>query len=288
MADEPQTIQNIRENIKKDLRGQYPDREINAITDILFRERLQLEKHETGLNRNRILAPTDLHWFEIAIRKLKSGHPVQHLIGYADFYGMKLVVSPEVLIPRPETEELVQWIIEDNKHTQPVIFDIGTGSGCIALALKKNIPGARVVAMDVDGSALVFASKNAASLELDIEFYLHDILSEIPPRDLPVPDIIVSNPPYIPASTKKDMSPRVTEHEPSIALFVPDDKPLLFYDAIAGFSKRQLSQGGSLYLEINEKFPAEVLDLLTDMGFHDPEMRRDINGKDRMIKAIRK
>jgi release factor glutamine methyltransferase len=288
MADEPQTVKTLRENIKKDLRGQYPDREINAITDILFRERLQFERHEAGLNRNRILDPGDRQWFEKAIRKLKSGHPVQHLTGHADFYGLKLVVSPEVLIPRPETEELVHWIIEDNKHLQPVIFDIGTGSGCIALALKKNIPGARVLAMDVDGSALVLASKNAGMLELDMEFFMHDILSEIPPRDLPAGDIIVSNPPYIPAGEKKDMAPRVAAHEPAIALFVPDDKPLLFYDAIAGFSHRQLRPGGLLYLEINEKFPTEVLDLLRTKGFFDPELRRDINGKNRMIKAIRK
>ncbi len=286
MADESPTIQTIRENIKKDLSGQYPDREINAITEILFRERLQLEKHETGLNRNRVLATADQQWFAKAIRKLKSGSPVQHITGLADFYGMKLYVSPEVLIPRPETEELVQWIIEGNTHPHPVIIDIGTGSGCIALALKNNIPGAKVVATDVDGSALVLASKNAGSLELDLEFFMHDILSEIPPRSLPLPDIIVSNPPYIPVSQKKEMAPRVTAHEPASALFVPDDNPLLFYDAIASFSRRRLKPGGWLYLEINERYPEEVLELLRKKGFHKGELRRDINGKDRMIKAI--
>ena len=281
------TIQNIRENIKKDLRGHYPDREINAITDILIEERLQLEKHEAGLNRSRIMAPGDQRWFEAAIRKLKSGHPVQYLTGFAEFYGLKLAVSPEVLIPRPETEELVQWIIEENTHSQPLIVDIGTGSGCIALALKKNIPGAQVVALDVDGSALVLASKNAASLGLEMEFFLHDILSEIPPRSLPLPDIVVSNPPYIPASEKRNMAARVTAHEPATALFVPDDKPLLYYEAIGRFASGRLKPGGTLYLEINEKYPAEVLDLLKNLGFQAGELRKDINGKDRMIKVIR-
>jgi release factor glutamine methyltransferase len=167
-----------------------------------------------------------------------------------------------------------------------VIIDIGTGSGNIAIALKKHIPGSCVLAMDVDGSALVVASKNAGEMGFDLEFFMHDILSEIPPRDLPRPDIIVSNPPYIPASDKTNLAPRIVAHEPAAALFVPDDNPLLFYDAIAGFSRRQLKPGGLLYLEINERYPSEVLNLLRTKGFHKGELRKDINGKDRMIKAI--
>jgi len=287
MANESRTIQTIRENIKKQLKEQYPDREIDAICNILFGTRLYLNKHEVGLKRNEILAQTDHEWFDKAIRKLKSGYPVQYITGQSEFYGMVLDVSPEVLIPRPETEELVRWIIDLVSCPRPVIMDIGTGSGCIALALKKQIPGSFIIAMDVDGSALVMASKNAAKLELDLQFFLHDILGENPPTGLPRADIIVSNPPYIPAGEKKTMPTHVKDHEPGTALFVPDENPLLFYLSIAGFARQQLKEGGQLFLEVHEKYGMKVIDLLEAEGFSELELRQDINGKDRMIKAIR-
>jgi len=206
MANESRTIQTIRENIKKQLKEQYPDREIDAMCDILFRTRLHLKKHEVGLRRKEIPTQTDQLWFDRAIKKLRAGYPVQYITGQAEFYGMVLDVTPEVLIPRPETEELVRWIIDCVRDPRPVIMDIGTGSGCIALALKKHISGSFIIAMDVDGSALVMASKNAAKLELDLQFFLHDILGENPPTGMPRADIIVSNPPYIPADEKKTMN----------------------------------------------------------------------------------
>ena len=287
MAYEARTIQTIRESIKKQLKEQYPDREIDAMTDILFSTRLHLKKHEIGLRRKEIPAQTDQHWFDGAIRKLRAGYPVQYITGQAEFYGMVLEVTPEVLIPRPETEELVQWIIDRVTYPRPVIIDIGTGSGCIALALKKHISGSFIIAMDVDGSALVMASKNAAKLGLDLQFFLHDILGENPPAGLPRADIIVSNPPYIPAGEKKTMPVHIKDHEPDTALFVPDENPLLFYLHIAGFARQQLKEGGQLFLEINEKYGMKVFDLLKEEGFSELELRQDINGKDRMIKAIR-
>lgn len=287
MANESRTIQTIRENIKKQLKEQYHDREIDAMCDILFRTRLHLKKHEVGLKRQEIPAQKDQHWFDRAIRKLKAGYPVQYITGQAEFYGMVLDVTPEVLIPRPETEELVRWVIDGVTDPRPVIMDIGTGSGCIALALKKYISGSFIIAMDVDGSALVIASKNAVRLELDLQFFLHDILDENPPTGLPLADIIVSNPPYIPTSDKKTMPTHIKDHEPGIALFVPDENPLLFYVSIAGFACQQLKEGGQLYLEVHEKYGVKVIDLLETEGFSGLELRKDINGKDRMIKAIR-
>ena len=285
MADLSRTIQTIRENIKKELTAQYPGREIEAICDILISNRLHLKKHEIGLKRNEVLPQADQEWFSRAIRNLKEGCPVQYITGQAEFFGLVLYVTPDVLIPRPETEELVQWIIEQNTVQDPVILDIGTGSGCIALALKKHLPGSSILAVDVDGSALVVAAKNASKLQLELQFFMHDILAETPPECFPPADIIVSNPPYIPRGEKQAMPANVRDLEPETALFVPDDNPLQFYSAIAGFSWKQLEIGGQLYLEIHEKFGTEVMDLLKDEGFVEIELRKDINGKERMIKA---
>jgi release factor glutamine methyltransferase len=280
------TIQNIRENIKKELRERYSGREIDSITDILFQARLHLEKHEVGLQRNEILAQKDQHWFDRSIRKLKSGYPVQYITGQAEFYGLVLDVTPDVLIPRPETEELVRWIIDEIQHPRPVIMDIGTGSGCIALALKKHIPGSTIVATDVDAAALEIASMNARRLELDLQFFRHDILEADPTVELPPADIIVSNPPYVPASEITAMPDHIAAHEPPFALFVPDANPLLYYISIAGFARWQLKEGGLLYLEVHENYGDRVLSLLQSAGFAGPELRKDINGKDRMMKAI--
>ena len=287
MADDSRTIQTIRENIKKELKAQYPDREIDAICDILLGTRLHLKRHEVGLKRNEILAQTDQQWLERAIRKLKAGYPVQYITGQAEFYGQLLYVTPDVLIPRPETEELVRWIIEGIQHPRPLIMDIGTGSGCIALSLKKHIPGSQVMATDADAAALLVASKNAVMLNLDLQFIQHDILDNNPPQDWPRLDIIASNPPYIPVSEKENMAIHVKDHEPPSALFVQDDDPLVFYKAIAGFARRQLQEVGQLYLEVHEKYGVKVIDLLQAQGFHSVELRSDINGKDRMIKATR-
>jgi release factor glutamine methyltransferase len=287
MAGEPHTIQTIRENIKKELKEQYPDREIAAMTDILFAARLHLKKHEVGLKRNELMAQKDQQWFERALRRLKAGYPVQYITGHAEFYGLVLEVTPEVLIPRPETEELVRWVIDGIPHASPWIMDIGTGSGCIALALKKNVPGSHIMATDVDAAALELASRNAVKLGIDLQFLQHDILSAGFLKNLPRVDIIVSNPPYIPMAEKKNMANLVTAHEPPGALFVPDEDPLLFYVSIAGFACQQLKGGGQLYLEVHEKYGKEVIELLLTEGFSGMELRKDINGKDRMIKAIR-
>jgi release factor glutamine methyltransferase len=286
MAYPSRNIQAIRENIKKELNGQYPDREISAMIDFLFEARLKMKKHEAGLKRKEIPVLADQLWFDAAIERLKTGCPVQYITGETTFYGLPVRVNPSVLIPRPETEELVQWMIDTIPHPHPVILDIGTGSGCIALALKKNMPGSQIFATEVDTAALDLASENAKRLDLNIFFIQHDILGESPPEELPDVDIIASNPPYIPESEIGYMESNVTDFEPSGALFVPDENPLLYYESIIDFSHQKLKNAGMLFLEVHEKYGTEVRDLLHAKNFTKVELRKDINGRDRMVKGI--
>ena len=279
------TIQSIRENIKKELAGLYPDREINSITEVLCLHRLDLKRHETGLRKHEILMPPDLDWFREAIRKLREMTPVQYITGETVFFGLNLKTGPQALIPRPETEELVQWILDEHANERCRIMDIGTGTGCIALSLAKNIPRARVSATDIREEALGLARENARRLGLSVEFVLHDISSGEPPEGLSHTDLIVSNPPYIPVGQKESMDMNVREFEPSSALFVPDDDPLIFYRHITRIGKQVMQPGGLLYLEIHEAYGTQVISVLRESGFGEPELRKDINGKDRMVKA---
>jgi release factor glutamine methyltransferase len=250
---------------------------------------------------------------------LSSARPVQYILGVADFDGLELAVGEGVLIPRPETEELVRWVAHDFSTTSPAaeaegveILDIGTGSGAIAIALALRLPDARVMAMDVSPAALRFTRENNERLGAGVEIIEADILDpesiRFPTQGAPSPppggalrvaaqpgdepqtfgfDVIVSNPPYIPASERASMAPNVTEHEPAAALFVPDDDHLVFYRAIAKFARRNLSPGGALYLEIHEGAARDVAQLLEAEGFRDIVVRDDINSKPRMVKCLR-
>ncbi len=293
----PGTIQYLREFIKKELAGLYPEREIEAITGVLCLYRLDLKRHEVGLRKHEILMPPDREWFERAIKKLKSGTPVQHITGETHFLDLKLKVTPSALIPRPETEELVQWILEDLQGSRSIekqpanetgplrIWDIGTGTGCIALALASNLPGSKIYASDISEEALKLARENSRSLKLEVEFFQHDITSDDPP---PLPadlDIIVSNPPYIPLREKETINLNVRDQDPDMALFVPDSNPLLFYSHIANCEFLKLQKGGMLYLEIHENFGEKVCLLLEEKGFIEVALRKDIHGKDRMVRA---
>jgi release factor glutamine methyltransferase len=283
----PRTIQSIRESIKKELGGLYPEREIDSLTWILCQYRLDLKRHEISLRKHEILMPPDREWFEKAISKLKSGIPVQHITGETQFFDLNLKVGPQALIPRPETEELVQWILEDHTGAPERIWDIGTGTGCIALALSSKLPGSRIYASDVSEPALELAMENARNLKLEVEFFRHDIMEEEPPVKLAGMDLIVSNPPYIPLREKKGMDPNVRDHDPHEALFVPDDDPLIYYSHIANREKSILPKGGRLYLEIHENFAAGVSSLLEKRGYGEINIKKDINGKDRMVRARR-
>jgi release factor glutamine methyltransferase len=279
------TIQSLRENIKKELAGIYPDREINAITEVLCLHRLDLKRHEMGLRKHEILMPQDLAWFDGAIRKLREKTPVQHITGEVEFLGMKLGVGPQALVPRPETEELVQWILDDHEGERCSILDIGTGTGCIALALARDLPRARVYATDNSREALRLAADNARRLGISVEFILHDICGDELPEVPRHADLIVCNPPYIPEGQKESLDINVRDFDPPSALFVPDEDPLLFYRHISRLGLGLMQPGGMLYCEIHEEFGAQVISLLGESGYGETELRKDINGKDRMVRA---
>lgn len=222
--------------------------------------------------------------------ELRMGRPLQYVLGEADFYGLRFSVNKDVLIPRPETEELVYWIIssikEDGRNlTEDLrIVDIGTGSGCIPVALKKNLPEAEVCALDISFSAIETAIQNAVNNDTEVHFFQADILD---PHLSLLPltfEVIVSNPPYIRESEKAEMHKNVLDNEPYSALFVSDNDPLIFYKSIGNFARKHLSTGGALFLEINGELGAETADLLNGMGF-ETELRKDAQGKNRMIKA---
>jgi release factor glutamine methyltransferase len=222
--------------------------------------------------------------FNNYINQLKKGIPVQYVLGEADFYQLKFKVNEHVLIPRPETEELVYLILQDAKINQPKsIIDIGTGSGCIPIALKKHLPNTAINAIDISENAIAVAKENALKNKVEIDFTIADAL-HLESKNFQKFDVIVSNPPYIALSEMEDMEANVTKHEPHLALFVEDENPLIFYQKIADFALTNLQQNGVLYFEINQALAQETQELLEQIGFI-TEIIKDINQNDRMIKA---
>ncbi len=268
--------------INSELHGLYPVSEIEGFTRIIFESvcgwsftRQVVKKHE------KIQEPDFLKIQEI-ITRLKTFEPIQYILGETEFFGLRLMVNPSVLIPRPETEELVDWIVRSDLPPDSRILDIGTGSGCIALALKSVLKNAAVSGIDISEGALETANENAAKNKLDVRFNKSDILKNNNPNN-EVYDVIVSNPPYIRESEKLVMLPNVLEYEPGNALFVPDSDPLVFYRSIAAFAIKNLAENGKLFLEINENLGHEMKNMLVDFGFCNIEIRKDINEKNRMI-----
>ncbi len=228
--------------------------------------------------------------FEI-LNELKTGKPLQYVIGETDFYGLNFIVNPSVLIPRPETEELVEWILSDLRISKRAlegirIIDIGTGSGCIPITIKKNIPEAQLYAIDISQEALDISKKNAVLNQTKINFIQDDILkSSNTSLNKEKFQIIVSNPPYVMEAEKKQMLPNVLDYEPHLALFVPNNDPLIFYKTIADFAIKHLDTNGLLYLEINENLGEETINILKEKGLKNIELRQDLRGKDRMIRS---
>lgn len=217
------------------------------------------------------------------VDRLALGEPLQYILGSARFYGLDFSVTPDVLIPRPETEEMVDAILRVNTASDLRVLDIGTGSGCVAIALARNLRFPVITAIDVSEKALKVAAANAAALRTNIRFEHADVRTYNPPADSF--DIIVSNPPYVAESERDLMEARVVAHEPGLALFVPDSDPLLFYRPIAALAARALVPGGRLYLEINPRFAADVARLAADAGLCDVEIIRDIHGRNRFVCA---
>ena len=239
-----------------------------------------------GLEPDYQLSDFELSKLSIALRDLEREKPLQYILGTSHFMNLDFEVNSFVLIPRPETEELVEWILKNENDASPkTILDIGTGSGCIAIALKQGAPNWKISAVDVSEKALLVAKKNAKNNELDVEFYLEDILDE-PSWPIGL-DIIVSNPPYVLPSEKGKMKNNVLAYEPDLALFVPENDPLLFYNRIIEFGQKNLNQGGALYFEINPIFVKELYSFLKNHNFESVEVRKDFLKKPRMIKAVK-
>lgn len=271
---------------KQGLSGIYNAQEIAAISLTVLTEVIDASKATVKAFGDRQLTFAQQKNLNDILDQLITGMPLQYALGYAEFYGLKFLVNSATLIPRPETEELVQWIL-DSVAGESNILDIGTGTGCIAISLKKNLPDVQVSAIDVSVDALNTAKENALLNQVDVNFIEADILNFKSEIDIPKAEIIVSNPPYVTLEDKKLMHRNVTDFEPHTALFVPEDDPLIFYRTIADFALISLLPDGLLFFEINESLGKETADLLIGKGFKDIEVRKDLSGRDRMIRAVK-
>lgn len=283
------TVKEAYEVFKAGLVQVYGGQEAEALATLVL-------TNVTGLSRATLRAFTDTEINVVQserlftlLAELESGKPVQYVLGFTEFYGLNFEVNESVLIPRPETEELVDWILQTlPPNSNFNILDIGTGSGCIPIAIKYKLAESKIFSIDISTNALITARSNAKLNKVNVTFVEADVL------DLTAPEIIdqtfnvlVSNPPYVTNTDKLQMHRNVTDFEPHNALFVPDEAPLVFYDAIAKFAVNNLVTGGYLFFEINESYGAETVALLDHMGFQNIELRQDMYGKDRMIKATK-
>lgn len=278
------SLQDTKQAIKHQLSSLYDALEMNSMINILIEEVTGWDALHQNIHKNDALDQSQKEQLEYYVKQLLTGKPLQYIIEKAWFMGKVYFVNEAVLIPRPETEELVEWIIEYAQIiNKPLsMIDIGTGSGCIPISLKLAIPNANLTAIDISKEALAIAQKNAASYHTDIEWIEQDILQTKQLKDQY--DIIVSNPPYIPLREKVAMQKQVADHEPKIALFVPDQFPLIFYSKIAHIGKSALKINGQLFFEIHYDQGDAIIALLNEMGYH-AELRQDIYGKDRMVRA---
>ena len=278
-------LKELRTSFKIALSGLYPSEEIQSFFNILSEKYLNLSRIEIALNPERVISEEVSEKYQKALLRLKNYEPVQYIIGETEFYGLPFKVNKHTLIPRPETEELVEWIIDTSEfRIQDFgLLDIGTGSGCIAISLAKNLPDSKISALDISDGALKIARKNAEMNKVEVDFFQTDILNT---KTLPKKyDVIVSNPPYVRELEKKQMRQNVLNYEPDSALYVKNDDPLLFYRVISQLAKKHLQPNGKLFFEINEYLADELTELLKSEDFKNIEVKKDIFGKNRMIKC---
>jgi len=275
----------LSQHFTRELSGLYDHEEAVAVFAVVARQVSRFDRGKLSLKSSESVPEPDLVLYNGILNELKTGKPVQYVLGETTFYGLSFKVNPAVLIPRPETEELVEWVLESvaaEAMSGLQILDVGTGSGCIAVVLKKHLDTAGVFALDVSKDSLSMASDNAVINEVVINFIEADI-REYSGRE--TFDVIVSNPPYITMNEKLEMHENVLAHEPHLALFVSNEDPLVFYKAIADFALLNLKPDGFLFFEINEHLGKETVQMLNDKSFINIELRRDMQGKDRMIKC---
>jgi len=276
-------MKNCISNIRTQLQDTYSESEIKELTYIILEFVTKKPLSYILANKNTNLSANEYTQVNDIIRRLKNNEPYQYIIGVQEFMGMSFKVTPDVLIPRDETAELVNLIIHNHSNTAPSIIDIGTGSGCIAIALKKQMSQSSVSALDISSKALEIAKENAQNNEVSLNFFCESILKES--LDLHQKfDLIVSNPPYVRHCEKVDMHNRVLNFEPHLALFVDDDNPLIFYQAIAQFAEKHLNKNGYIYLEINEYLGKETAKIYQNLGYH-TKIIKDFYNKNRMIIA---
>ena len=297
------TVNELYKNFVGQLKIIYDERESTNITDWVF-ESAGIKKLDRITEKRKQLNNSTVEQLNTKLLELLKHTPVQYVLGEAWFFKMKLFVNEHVLIPRPETEELVEWVVEDvrgkmydvrSKKSLNIphptshivhILDIGTGSGCIAIALKKELPGAEIFAIDVSKDALDIAKKNASDQNAEINFLQIDFLNEDHWKSLQSFHIIISNPPYIPESEKTKLAKNVVEHEPHVALFVTNYDPFIFYREIASFASKHLKENGKVYVEVHEDYSKEVQKIFAEKKFK-TEIKKDIYGRDRMICAYK-
>jgi release factor glutamine methyltransferase len=292
------TIRDVFTAYRHTLNSVYDANEIEALTLMVVNEISNLSKAQIKAFPEKEITIEQTERLNVILTRLQTGEPVQYILGNTEFYGLPFKVNPSVLIPRPETEELVEWVLTSVGSCQLAvsnILDIGTGSGCIAISLKKNLPNVSVSAIDISSGAIETAKQNADLNEVKVDFIQANILnskfkiqnSKISGQYNEKFEVIISNPPYVTLHDKAQMHTNVTNFEPHSALFVPEDDPLIFYKAIADFALNNLTDNGLLFLEINESLGNETVDLLQTKGFRNIELRKDMSDRDRMVKANR-
>ncbi|HZX57702.1 MAG TPA: peptide chain release factor N(5)-glutamine methyltransferase [Mucilaginibacter sp.] len=282
------TVKDVSAAFRKELAGLYDMREIDSLCMIAIAEIAGTSSAKIKAFPELELPSEHLEAINQILKQLKTGEPIQYILGQTEFYGLTFKVNPSVLIPRPETEELVEWIISSvgsYKLAVGNILDIGTGSGCIAITLKNHLNEAQVSAIDISTEALKTAKENAELNDVSIGFIQADILDQKFEIEHSKFEIIISNPPYVTLYDKTQMHTNVTDFEPHSALFVPEDDPLIFYKVITDFASVRLKKGGLLFFEINESYGEQIVELLNIKSFKNIELRKDMNGKNRMIKA---
>jgi release factor glutamine methyltransferase len=287
------TLDQARKKVVESINGVYQGDEAKSIADLVLENVTKLPLSARIIKKSESLSAKEEGLLLQFISRLQNHEPIQYIINECWFAGMKFYVDKNVLIPRPETEELVHWIVSDLQlsignrwaNRKLKIIDIGTGSGCIAIALKTKFPETEMWACDVSDEALNVARINADALHAAVDFVPLNFLDEQQRKQLPRVDVIVSNPPYVPEQDKSVMKRNVIEHEPPVALFVPNNDPLIFFDSIADFGKDNLLEGGSIYVEIHEDLGDKVEALFRSKSYYSVELRKDLQGKDRMVKA---
>jgi len=286
-------IKKFRDYFNITLKKLYPTSEIDTFLFLLLEEYLNFKRIDIVLKSNFEISSEDLIRLKSSTKLLEQEIPIQYILGKTEFYGFPFILNKHVLIPRPETEELVNTVLNKVSKLEPLhpiekekklkILDIGTGSGCIPISLKKSLPFAEITAIDVSNEALTIAKKNAVLNKVDINLTQQDILNTTSLNQLN--DVIVSNPPYVRESEKKEIKNNVLNNEPHMALFVEDNNPLVFYNKIAELAKNHLTKNGTLFFEINQYLGKETVELIKLKGFNKIQLKKDIFGRDRIIIA---